>query len=308
MAPSALVLLNPHAQGGRALALLPQMRVWLKLQALDVTLAAPEALDASLALLRDQPQGSRVVVVGGDGTVNRWLPAILERDLTLGLVPMGSGNDIARALGLLGLSRQDAMHHALHAPAQAVDIGWAQWCDLQEQTYASPFLSSLTAGFDSAVGLRALQGPRWLGGLPRYLWATLKELLYLRDWNLQVHADGRVLHQGRALFASSLNTPSFGSGMPAVPHARMDDGQLDLLWAGPFSRGGALMMLPRLLTGRHLSHPRIDTQAYRQLEITCPEGVPLAADGEFLGFAQQLSLQCQAARLNAVTYRPKLLQ
>ena len=265
-------------------------------------------MNESLALLRGLPRGSRVVVVGGDGTLNRWLPAILERDLTLGLVPMGSGNDSARALGLYGLPWTEALQHALHGPALAVDTGWADWTDLQGQRHGTPFMSSLTAGFDSAVGLRALQGPRWLSGLPRYLWATLNELLHLRDWDMQVCVDGASWQQGPALFASSLNTPSFGAGMPAVPQARIHDGQLDLLWAGPFHRAGALLMLPRLLLGWHLSHPRIATRAYRQLDITCQQGLPLAADGEYLGVAQHVSIQCRAASLRVVANGLELLQ
>ena len=100
--------------------------------------------------------------------------------------------------------------------------------------------------------------------MPRYLWATLNELIHLRDWSLEVRSDGQLVHQGAALFASSLNTPTFGSGIPAVPHARMDDGQLNVLWSGPFSRPGALTMLPRLLMGWHLSHPRIATRAFER--------------------------------------------
>jgi diacylglycerol kinase family enzyme len=281
---------------------------WLQTQAPKATLAAPEALADSLALLRRLPAGSRVVAVGGDGSLNRWLPAILENQLTLGLVPMGSGNDCARGLGLQGMPWQAALQHALHAPSRRVDTGWATWNNLQGQPHQTPFLSSLTAGFDSAVGLRALQGPRWLQGLPRYLWATLNELLHLRDWDLQVRLDGVTVHAGRALFASSLNTPSFGSGMPAVPHARMDDSQLNLLWAGPFTRLGALCMLPRLLMGWHLSHPRIDTHAYRHMDIACSQGVPLAADGEFLGVTPTLSVTCLAASLACVPRWPNDLQ
>jgi diacylglycerol kinase (ATP) len=296
----ALVLLNPHAQGGRAARRIPVLRDWLSRHAPDAQLAAPEALEDSIALLQALPVGSRVVVVGGDGTLNRWLPTLLARRLTVGLVPMGSGNDSARAWGVFGKSWQQALSLALQGPAQAVDTGLARWTDLQGQTHESPFLSSLTAGFDSAVGLRALNGPAWLRGLPRYLWATLHELIHLRTWDLTLHSDGLLRHQGSSLFASSLNTPTFGSGMPAVPHARLNDGQLDALLAGPFGRMGALLMLPRLVTGLHLNHPRIHAWPYRQLDIACAQGVPLAADGEYLGEAQQVSIHCQAASLQVV--------
>ena len=302
------VLLNPHAQGGRAAARIPHLATWLRRHAPGVTLAAPDSLAESLSLLRDLPYGSRLMVVGGDGSLNRWLPAILERDLTLAVVPLGSGNDFARALGLHRLSWTQAMAQALHAAPQGVDVGWATWQDLRGQTHTAPFLSSLTAGFDSAVGLRAQQGPRWLQGLPRYLWATLNELLHLRHWDMQVQVDGLVQHQGPSLFTSSLNTPSFGSGIPAVPHARLNDGQLNMLWAGPFSRWSALLMLPRLLMGWHLVHRGIATQTYRQLDIACAQGVPLAADGEYLGIARSLSVRCAASSLRVVPKTPLPLQ
>jgi diacylglycerol kinase family enzyme len=304
----ALVLLNPHAQGGRAARMAPLIAQWLRVHAPQAQLAAPDSLGESLALLRSRPIGSRVIAVGGDGTLNRWLPALLENQLTLGLVPMGSGNDSARALGLYGLPWPTALEHALLAPTQAVDTGQVNWIDLQGQAHPTAFLSSLTAGFDSAVGLRALQGPRWLQGLPRYLWATLKELLHLRHWDLQVQVDGVAQHQGPALFASSLNTPSFGSGIPAVAHARLNDGQLNMLWAGPFSRWNALVMLPRLLMGWHWGHHGIATQTFRQLDIRCAQGVPLAADGEYLGVAQLLSVSCLASQLHIVTRLPTALQ
>jgi len=295
-----LVLLNPHAQGGRAARRIPALRAWLAAHAPDVQLAAPEALQDSVALLQSLPEGSRVVVVGGDGTLNCWLPTLLARRLTVGLLPMGSGNDSARAWGVHGLPWAQALALALQGPAQAIDTGLARWSDLQGQTHETPFLSSLTAGFDSAVGLRALNGPRWLRGLPRYLWATLHELIHLRHWNLTLHSDGHLKHQAHSLFASSLNTPTFGSGMPAVPHAQLADGQLDVLLAGSFGHLGALLMLPRLLIGQHLGHPRIASWPYRQLDIDCAQGVPLAADGEYLGEARQVHIHCQATSLKVV--------
>jgi diacylglycerol kinase family enzyme len=297
----ALVLLNPHAQGGRAARRMTALQDWLHAHAPGSTLAAPEGLAESLALLHSLPEGSRVVAVGGDGTLNRWLPALLARRLTVGLLPMGSGNDSARALGLHGLRQEAALRHALQAAATPVDTGCVSWADQQGQQHETPFLSSLTTGFDSAIALRAIEGPRWLRGLPRYLWATVKEMAQLQTWTLTVHADDQLLADGPALFASTLNTPTFGSGLPAVPHARVDDGQLDALLAGPFQLAGVCMMLPRLVMGWHLGHPMVHTQAYRTLDIDCPNGVPLAADGEYLGVATALTVRCCPASLNIVT-------
>lgn len=235
------------------------------------------------------------MVVGGDGTLNHLLPALLEGRHVLGLVPRGSGNDFARALGLRGLGWQKCLQLGLNAEPAALDVGM-----LHTDTQSRPFASSLTVGFDSAVGYRALTGPRWLRGLPRYLLATLRELADLQTWDMEVTLDGTKVHSGTTLFASTLNTPTYAAGMPAVPHAQHFDGQLDLLVAGKFTPLQALLMLPRLLAGRHLSHPAVHSYPYRALEIRSTQPMPLAADGEFLGNSTTIRIEVMPARLRAV--------
>ena len=302
--PNTLILLNPHAGGGRAGRLYAPLAKALAdiprgdgVAAPHFTLTDSEA--TALACIDALPAASRVVVVGGDGTLNRLLPALLRGGHTLGLVPAGSGNDTARALGLRGMACDAALRLALSGDATPIDAGEAVF-ELPQGRQIVPFLSSLTAGFDSAVGLRAINGPRWLRGLPRYLLATFGELAALRNWPLQVMTDGELIHNGPALFASSLNTPTFAGGMPAVPHARNDDGVLNLLLAGPFGRPGTLLMLPLLLAGRHLGHPKVRTRAFREMVIGSPEPVPLAADGEYLGEARHITVNVRPGALRVV--------
>lgn len=293
--PTALVIVNPRAAGGRAQALVAPIAQWLAEHRPGPRCVAWQDAAAAGHAVATLPRGARVVLVGGDGTLHGLLPALLERDAEVGLVPLGSGNDMARALGLSGSAWRDALAHAIDAPATPVDVG--------ECTFAGrrvPFASSITAGFDSAVSLRALNAPRRLRGLPRYLWATLAELAALRTWAMRVEADGVCVHDGAALFASVLNTPSYGGGMPAVPAARIDDGRLDLLVAGRFGRAGATAMLPRLLAGRHLSHPRVATRRFAMLSVTSPVDVPLAADGDVLGAARAWRVEVLPAALRVV--------
>jgi len=291
----ALVLLNPCAAGGRAAALAEPVSRWLRDQAPDVACEVVDGIDAARDLISRQPSGSRVVLVGGDGTIHRMLPALVDRACTLALVPLGSGNDTARALGLTSLAWADALAHALHASASPMDLGECHF-----DHHCVLFASSLTAGFDSAVGERALGGPPGLRGLPRYMWATLGELAALRRWPMKITLDGTLLHDGAALFASVLNTPSYGGGMPAVPHARIDDGHLDLLVAGHFGRAGTVFMLPRLLAGRHLSHPRVRCLPFKELRVESPIAVPLAGDGDSEGSAFSWRIAVRPAALRVV--------
>ena len=296
---NALILINPKAAGGRAQKLFPLIQDHLNAHlgpVKHIQIEMPESIDAGLHLLAQTKPNTRVVIVGGDGTLNQVLPGLMYSAFEIGLVPYGSGNDCARAWGLHGMMWQEALQFALSGKAQAIDLGQVELA--AGQTHF--FHSSLAVGFDASVGNRALAGPKFLRGLPRYLLATFRELAHLRNWDMRISVDGVTAHQGTTLLGSTLNTPSYGGGMPAVPHALIDDGKLNLLMAGQFNRFQTLLMLPRLLMGLHLSHSRIKTEAFLRAEINSSQALPIAADGESLGFSNQIFIEVLPSALNVI--------
>jgi len=293
-APATLCLLNPHAAGGRAAALREPLARALQAHP-EVPLIVPDDVASARARLMHLAPGSRVIVAGGDGTVHQLLPALHARQLELALLPCGTGNDLALALGLRHLHWRAALRHGLSAPAARMDLGLVQ---VEQREHL--FMSSLTAGFDAAVGARAHAAPGWLRGMPRYLWATLAEIRHLRLYAVQIRADDKQLNEGQVLFASSLNTASYASGMPVAPGARIDDGQLELVRAGRFGRLGALAAMPLLLTGQHLRHPKMAMQGFRRLTVSCASPIPLALDGEPIADAREFSVRVLPLALAAV--------
>lgn len=293
------MLLNPHAGGGRVRGLVQPIAQWLRNHAPDAALVQCHAIEEAKRTLRDLPAPTRVVLVGGDGTAHHLLPELVAGGHALGLVPVGSGNDTARALGVHAMPWADALQLALQGAPVPMDLGEFTLDDTAGNTRGL-FISSLAAGFDAAIALRAHRGPKWLIGLPRYLRATLLELQAIANQRIEVVVDGKTVHNSPALFASALNTRSYGSGMPAVPGARIDDGQLNVLVAGQFGRLQALLMLPRLLAGTHLPHPRIGTHAFTQLRLTAAQPLPLAADGEPVAASAQVTVRVLPKALQAV--------
>jgi diacylglycerol kinase (ATP) len=290
----ALVLLNRLAGSGRAVALEPRLRA--ALAALPGhRLVTPASVHDARALLSDQPPATRVALVGGDGTVHHLLSALLSGGHSLGLVAAGSGDDIARALGVHELSPEAALALAVQGNSTPWDVGVVQTAHEQRC-----FLSSLCVGFDAAIAARARALPPWLAGRHRYTLATLLQLLGLRSGQVSTAVDGVAWHQGQTLLASVLNTRTYGGGMPAVPGARPDDGQLNLLHAGRFGRLEALRMLPALMTGRHLGHPQIQTCTFRELLLQSPTPLALAADGEAMLSAVNMRVRVRAGALQVV--------
>lgn len=295
-----VVIVNPNAQGGR---------IRRQIEAIRTTVAAHERVSRTSSrlhvshgiaeaqhFLRGLPNDSKVIVAGGDGTVQHLLHVLVEKNHALGVLPLGSGNDGARALGSYNNDWRGTLSRLLASThTRAVDLGVARF-----DGHETHFLVALNAGFDASIAQRALVGPKFLHGLPRYLLATLRELTQLKHWSLDIALDGQRILAGDALFASTLNAPTFGSGMPAVPHARCDDGTLNTLIARRFSRLGALLMLPRLLQGTHLADARVSTQAFRVLTLTSETPIPLAADGEFLGATRELAVSINVNMLRAV--------
>lgn len=322
------LIVNPRAGRGRTAR-------WLQAQAAavrgaDAALRVEVCDDAATAraVVRALPPGQRVIVAGGDGTVHGLLPALVAGGHTLGLLPGGHGDDLARALGLRRLSLAAALRLALTGEARPIDLG--AWTALAAGTDGGPgtagglvggitgtdsstststasvlFASSLCCGLDAAIAQRAAQSPgpgapSTGGGLLRYLRATMHEIRRMQPSHLQLRVDGRPVHDGEALFASVLNTPTYGSGMRAAPRAQPDDGQLDVLLAGRFGRWGALAMLPRLVLGRHIGHPRVKQLPGEVIELRAAGPMPLAADGEAMPPAAAWRVQVRPGALQVV--------
>ena len=263
-----LVVVNPAAGRGRVGRLAPRL---LEAFRGRVRVVYTEGPGHAAGLVREAPE-ERVVAVGGDGTVHEVLKG-LRPDQALGVVPVGSGNDFARMLGVHRLAPEEALNRALSAPARRVDLGLVN---------GEPFGASLGLGFDAAVARRALSAPRFLVGMPRYLYGIFAELRSLVLPELELLAEGTPVYRGPALLAAVMNGPTYGGGFPIAPMADPADGRLEAIVAGRFGRLGVLGILPRLMRGRHLGHPEVRHFSAPAFEVRFDRPTPAHADGEVL--------------------------
>lgn len=264
------VLGNPSARGGRAQV----AEAVAALAAHDVEAIVLEAdnADAARRAARQAVAGgaSRLIAVGGDGVVHLAVNAVAGTDTVLGVVPLGTGNDFARALGLLDGDVDEQVIRALGEPvpvdALSTDHGWVA--------------TVATLGFSGDVTARA-NALAWPRGQLRYTVATLLQLPRLRTLVVSVDVDGRSGADSTTLLAIG-NTAYFGGGMRICPSARPDDGRLHLVSIGDVPRRTFLRVFPRVFSGRHVDRSEVTVDSGSVVTIT-GTNIEMWADGEPLG-------------------------
>ena len=205
-----------------------------------------------------------VLAVGGDGTANEVATGLIGRSAALGIVPMGSGNGLARALGI-PLRPTDALDALFNGVRRTIDVGMLN---------GRPFLNIAGVGFDAAVS-RAFHDRGRAGGrrgLLSYVWLSLREMLRYRASGVAIEADGeRVL--ARPFVLVFANGPQYGAGAVINPGGRLDDGRLELVILDDAPLPSLLVAAPRMFLGgierargyRRLSATRVVVTGERPL-------------------------------------------
>lgn len=272
------VLLNPLAGHGRALDLAPRI----------VDAFAGHGVEADLLVGADRAQAQdlaakavaegldALVAFGGDGSINTALQAVALTGTPLGIIPLGTGNDNAR---LLGLPRKDpvaAVGIICRFLPRTVDVASVRTADGVEQF----FLGVLSAGFDSNVTERA-NALTWPPGPLKYVRALVQELRAFRAVDFTITVDGEVLRD-RAMFAAVGNGVTYGGGMQVCAGALVDDGLLTITWAHESSMRHFLANFPKVYRGTHLADPGVTQHVGRRVRIEAA-GQLAYADGDRMG-------------------------
>ena len=278
MAEHIAVLANPFSGKGRGARAAEAAVTHLRGRGVEVrAYAGASAADTArlaAAALADGPLA--LVVVGGDGTLSGVLDAVCAASVPVVLVAAGTGNDLARALGL---PRGDAAHAAelaLTGVPRAIDVG-----EVHSASGVRKFLTIAALGFDAKVSDRTNR-LRWPHGALRYYLALLIELARLRpmDFTMSVDEEPQTRSPGTLIAVGS--TSSYGGGMPVCVGALPDDGLLDVVHVAPLGRLRLLRLFPLLLRGTHLARPEVVHRRARKVTVSAP-GLVVYADGERIG-------------------------
>ena len=301
MPHSPLVIVNPTAGGGRAARLVPWLRERLATRPevrLVVTRGRGDAERLAGSAAHDGHD--RIVAVGGDGTVQEIVNGLVDSGtetgpeigpkIGLGIVPVGSGNDLSRSLRL---SREPAAAWtiAMGRGERRVDVALATGADDRRRWFAS----AGGVGFDAQVATTMASRAGWQRGQAGYLLTTLAELRRFSNRHIELTIDG-VTTSRAVLFVAMANGEYYGGGMRIAPGAIVDDGALDLCIVGDVSRATALRQLVNLYRGTHVRHPQVELARGRVVEIAGDPETLVHLDGEPFGHLP-LRVELHARRL-----------
>jgi diacylglycerol kinase (ATP) len=230
---------------------------------------ADEARDLARRSVADGVES--LVVVGGDGMVHLAVQELAGSETALGIIPAGTGNDVARYLDIPRSDPQLAADVVVGSRTRRIDLA---------RSGVQHYVTVLASGFDSLVNERA-NAMRWPRGQMRYNLATLAELRVFEPLPYTLELDGQV-RQVEAMLVAVGNGPSFGGGLRITHGACIDDGLLDVVIIKTMTKPDLVRTYPKLFTGGHTKHPQYEHHLVRSVTVAAP-GIAAYADGERIG-------------------------
>jgi diacylglycerol kinase (ATP) len=294
-----MVIANPVAGHGNGAKVLPALRHYLTEGGLDFDLVCTtrplEAIELARQAVAD---GYRTIVAaGGDGTTHEvlnGLRAATEDNQvagTLGIIPTGSGNDIAHMVGIPEENLQGACRCLAEGQTKVIDMG-----RLDDRYFAN----NVGMGFDAMVSIVSRR-IKYLHGFPMYFLAVLQTVfIYYKAPTVSITHDDQTTTQP-ILMATIGNGTRHGGGFFVTPLAEVDDGWLDLCIAREISRPRIFALIPHFMRGTHVDKPPVTMLRCKRAVVTCDSGLAVHVDGEiYAEAARRLEIEILPQRLRVV--------
>ncbi len=282
-------IVNPAAGGGNVGRCWPKVHDFLREQGLEVNFVLTEGVGHATDLSRQAlAEGEKTIVaVGGDGTINEVVNGLvsgsggqIDPAVSLGIVPLGTGSDLRRTLGIPRDYRA-ACRLLMSERTRAIDLGEMVWISDGEERRRY-FVNFAGLGFDGEVVERVEGESKKLGGTITYLKTVLVTLMNYANKDIRLNLDGEESHM-RVNSVIVCNGCHAAGGMYIAPHASPDDGLFDVIVIGDIGKLEFLANVPRVYRGTHLKNRHVSSYRAREVCVETEDRVLVQADGELVG-------------------------
>jgi len=264
----ALLIVNEKARRGREAG--DDAEYLLADNGIQVRRAACANREALAAAIRSHDGAvDSVVIGGGDGTLNAALPAILDTGLPLGILPLGTANDLARTLGIPA---------EVGAAAGIIAAGRTRAVDVGEVN-GVPFFNVASLGLSERIARELSHEAKKILGVLGYVVATIRTLVYMRPFTAEIVVDGAA-RRVRSVQIAVGNGRYYGGGLAIAETADIDDGTLDLYSLETDRLWKLALIYPAFRQGRLESWNEVRTATCTEVEIRTTRSRPINTDGE----------------------------
>ena len=271
-----LLVVNSKAGKGRASKLANQFEELLNSNNLPYEIIKESTYEETVTKYRlsiASGKFNKVIAIGGDGLVNLCLQEIAERNIGLAVVPAGTGNDFARAVGSHKKNVDTIFNFIASQDPTSIDLGLVTG-DFGRRWY----VQVLSTGFDALVNNLANR-ITWPRGQIKYTLATILTLARFNPISYELIIDDKTVKQNLMLL-SVANGETYGGGMRICPDASNSDGIFDILLVHPVSKIVLLTIFPKVFAGKHVPHPKIEIIRAKNIKLSA--NASAFADGEFV--------------------------
>ncbi|HSH03764.1 MAG TPA: diacylglycerol kinase family protein [Anaerolineae bacterium] len=303
------LILNPQADQGRVGQQLPKIRALVG-DEIEILLTERAGHGQELAEAAVVAGVDCVIAGGGDGTVHEVVNGLMRayeragvaaeaRKTALGILPLGTGNDLAYALGLPANKPELVLPRILKGKRRGLDVGHIK-TDKVGDCY---FANGVGIGMDALVAIEASQ-IRYLTDFVLYVVAAVRVIMRrLWRWPVKVWWDGEFVEQDMVMLAIG-NGPRAGGGFLLTPQAEVADGVLGTCLVTPMSRPWVVYMLLKTLRGAHVGSSLVKMGQKAEIRIEAETGLPIHLDGEILSTladdVRQVTIRCVANGLEVI--------
>ncbi len=283
------VVANPIAAAGEVREKWDLIERLLRARLPEIDAAFTEGPGHATVLTREALKAGweMVVCVGGDGTLNEvvngffekpdaeetfrrdggWIRRERETELepideeaVLGVVPIGTGGDFRRTVGLMGGIRE-TIEHLSGRTTRAIDVGELAYTTFDEGIASRLFVNIASAGFSGSVDQIANNTWKGFGGKGSFILASIRAFMKWRNVEMDVVLGDTIERSGRVFNFVVANGEYFGGGMWVAPGAKLDDGQFQVVEMGDLSKVEMAWLLQTIYRGRHLEYGEVRRHA-----------------------------------------------
>lgn len=259
------------------------------------------AREITSALCRENAEEIKLVVIGGDGTINEVINGITDFDrVCLGVIPTGSGNDFARGAGLADDHKEQLKRILFSRREIRLDLGKVTY---GEKGKSKLFAISSGVGMDALVCKKAEKSKvkkilNSIGfGKLTYLIITVQSLFSMNTCNVSVSFDGKEKYFDSLVFLAAMNFKAEGGGVPMAPRADALDGKLSVCTGHSISKWKTFFILPFLVIAKHEKFKYFDVIDCLKCDIRLDNKMTLHTDGEYCGDVTEVKYECVKGKL-----------